>query len=142
MPLKPLQYPNPGPGSFRERSIFQVPVASPSYRGRVISPDLVPFPMDLKPLQSFESGATKGHPEPLQGFQVGDGEGVNLRSLRSHSPGLCPGRDWNPGPLKDPTARAVGFNHCPGRSGQRLEDIFGSLSSSMCLEISIRFQKY
>ena len=43
--------------------------------------------------------------------------------LRSHSPGLCPGRDWNPGPSKDPTARAVGFNHCPGRSGQNLVDI-------------------
>ena len=62
-------------------------------------------------------------PEPLQGFQVGDGEGVNLRSSRSHSPGLCPGWDWNPGPPKDPTARAVGFNHCPGRSGQKLANI-------------------
>ena len=62
MPPKPLQYPIPGPGSFRERSIFQIPVASPSYRGRVISPDLVPFLMELKPLQSFESGATTGLP--------------------------------------------------------------------------------
>ena len=69
---KQLQYLISGPGSFRARSIFQVPVASPSYRGRVISPDLVPFPkdvlllhifaMELKPPQGFESGATKGHP--------------------------------------------------------------------------------
>ena len=47
MPPKPLHYPIPGPGPFRERSIFQVPVASSSYRGRVISPDLVPFPKDV-----------------------------------------------------------------------------------------------
>ena len=47
MPPKPLQYPIPGPGPFRERSIFQVPVSSSSYRGRVISPDLVPFPKDV-----------------------------------------------------------------------------------------------
>ena len=47
MPPKPLQYPIPGPRPFRERSSFQVPVASSSYRGRVISPDLVPFPKDV-----------------------------------------------------------------------------------------------
>ena len=77
MPPKPLRYPISGPGPFRERStfqvpvegmtplsqwisfqcdtlihriktiIYQVPVASASYRGRVISPDLVPFPKDV-----------------------------------------------------------------------------------------------
>ena len=61
----------------------------------------------------------------------------NLRSLRSHSRGLCPGRHWDPGPPKDPTARAVGFNHCPGRSGQNLGIFSGSLSNSVRLEIAI-----
>ena len=79
MPPKPLQYPIPGPGPFRERSIFQVPVASPSYRGRVISPDLVPFPKDVLLLHICDGAqATTGHlsPEPLQGSRAGDGEGV------------------------------------------------------------------
>ena len=49
---KQLQYPISGLGSFRDRSIFQVPVASSSYRGRVISPDLVPFLKDV--LSSIE----------------------------------------------------------------------------------------
>ena len=92
MPLKPLQYPNPGPGSFRERSIFQVPVASSSYRGRVISPDLVPFPKDV--LSSTEGTVTaqsaveaptasEGHwsPEPLKGPRAGNGEGVQPPEL-------------------------------------------------------------
>ena len=87
MPPKPLQYPIPGPGPFRERSIFQVPVSSSSYRGRVISPDLVPFPKDV--LSSTEGMVTaqpamelemplKGilSPEPRKGSRAGDGEGV------------------------------------------------------------------
>ena len=64
MPPKPLQYPIPGPGPFRERSIFQVPVASPSYRGRVISPDLVPFPKDV--LSSTEGTVTAQSAMELQ----------------------------------------------------------------------------
>ena len=64
MPLKPLQYLISGPGSFRVRSIFQVPVASPSYRGRVISPDLVPFPKDV--LSSTEGTVTAQSAMELQ----------------------------------------------------------------------------
>ena len=66
MPPKPLQYPISGPGPFRERSSFQVPVpvASPSYRGRVISPDLVPFPKDV--LSSTEGTVTAQSAMELQ----------------------------------------------------------------------------
>ena len=64
MLLKPLQYLISGPGSFRARSIFQVPVASSSYRGRVISPGLVPFPKDV--LSSTEGTVTAQSAMELQ----------------------------------------------------------------------------
>ena len=65
----------------------------------------------------------------------------SLRNLRSHSPGLCRGRNWNPGLPTDPTARAVGFNHCPGRSGQHWWIFSGLLSSSVAERYSILFSE-
>ena len=132
---KPLQYPIPGPGPFRERDqSFKFWMASPSYRGRVISPDLVPFSKDvLSPTEGVVSAQSAVELERLGRASRVRSHGrapgwetvkvLTSQYLRSHSPGLCPGRDWNPGSSKDPTARAVGFNHCPGRSGQNLVDI-------------------
>ena len=89
---KPLPYPIPGLGRFRERSVIQVPVASSSFRGRVISPDLVPFPKDvLSPTKGVVTAASAVELERLgRASRVrSHGRASGWETVKVLAPGTC-----------------------------------------------------